>query len=863
MSFVDSNGSDVAVDQIDTHELKIMRVAPAVYDAAAVGQPGLHLMTVNGVKCIEYGTALEWTLNVGDCTDIGKYAFWKTRPDPADVDRCLGLAVGGLAAGRVKRALTKNEWLELLVEGADALGLSQRAGLKVSAVFQLQEVPSAPAALSVNATERERAEWNERQMLRWGVDSRWVRQWTWADLSAAGSARCPIGGWLAYACEGVGRGEHQGRSGPLGKIVMRIMSDMQPLGSPKVAMGMDDDVAADALRMLRRGFAAAPREYAVALPAGPHRRQALMDEMRCADPTTRQRWQAELFDARAAQVAPQWKGISAAVARETASARISALVGEMLEAMGLEGGPTLSNVKALDDELLDRYADSLRQPGMSVVPVDKRVRLVAEKMRAKAKPQAPMVIQHSGSGSGAGTGGGGGGSGGSSAKGAREQILRAAGKQRFLEIMADAKVLHDRGDHKGALQVMFTGKSDKHPQSRPDKLAVKCGWGVVEPVDLDPDLRYSWLAQCITHGAEYLGHMVVQQLVRDGDLEDEDVRQVQLEALWAAARSGGAKWEHVDFYSMLLLPVYEAVHGKVSQARATGERYTDLLLNLQLPKLVGAFAEAIGMRRTGDGSLRHAIESSNQTVALFGGRDEAATKELLRSQAEFVRSATREIGAAYDVERTSINYDEAWAPPALRSAIDSPARLQWGGIRRSHREEARRTRFQHAGAKQPAAPRLPGCIEFACVKAAKPAKPTPLEKERPEPADKGGAAAQTEALQKFRDEQSARHKLGPRAATVNGDEILYAKRKYDKSRFPPGICHLYAIGMADGRNAGLCPHEKDCTLEHRELDWRKPEESLRKMRTDIDASGEKRPRGEGGKGGGRGRGRGGAKRGRK
>ena len=94
MSFVDSNGSDVAVDQIDTHELKIMRVAPAVYDAAAVGQPGLHLMTVNGVKCIEYGTALEWTLNVGDCTDIGNHAFWKTRPDPADVDRCLGLAVG-------------------------------------------------------------------------------------------------------------------------------------------------------------------------------------------------------------------------------------------------------------------------------------------------------------------------------------------------------------------------------------------------------------------------------------------------------------------------------------------------------------------------------------------------------------------------------------------------------------------------------------------------------------------------------------------------------------------------------------------------------------------------------------------------
>jgi hypothetical protein len=59
-----------------------MRVSAQVYAAAAVGQPGAHLSVINGVKCIEYTTALEWSLNVGTTAGFADKLFWKTRPNP-------------------------------------------------------------------------------------------------------------------------------------------------------------------------------------------------------------------------------------------------------------------------------------------------------------------------------------------------------------------------------------------------------------------------------------------------------------------------------------------------------------------------------------------------------------------------------------------------------------------------------------------------------------------------------------------------------------------------------------------------------------------------------------------------------------
>jgi hypothetical protein len=303
------------------------------------------------------------------------------------------------------------------------------------------------------------------------------------------------------------------------------------------------------------------------------------------------------------------------------------MVGEMLAAMGLTDGATLFNVQALEAEMQEEYVDWLRQLGSVDNPPATRVRLVAAKMRAKSKPAAPTLL-------GGGTTGAGGGAT-TGTKGAKEKVLRAAGKHRFLEIMADAKRLSDHGKHKEAMQMMFTGKSERHPAGAPDRLAIKCAWGIIEPADLDTDMRYAWISTCVANGGEYLAFMVTQHIVRDGDLEDEDVKQVRIDALWAAAREAGKEWkEKIDLYSMLLQLIYEAVHGKISKAHAAGEIYADPLLNHQLPTNAGGRVRGshrrFGAQRSGEGSLRHCIESSNQTVALLGGRDTGATLELMR-----------------------------------------------------------------------------------------------------------------------------------------------------------------------------------------------------------------------------------------
>lgn len=215
------------------------------------------------------------------------------------MDRSLDIAVKGLAAGRVTTAVTKGAWIALMGEGKAKVDAATRDGLALNATFDLENTSSAPPPLGANPSDTQKAEHNEALMLLWGNDTKWVRLSTWGDLTDPETGCCPLGGWLAYAVEGVGAAPMQGRSGPLGKVVQRIMTDLKPLGSEKVGVGMHEDVTTAVLEVIRRGFQAAPREYAVIRPAGAQRPQALMSELRCADPQSRAKWEAALFDERA------------------------------------------------------------------------------------------------------------------------------------------------------------------------------------------------------------------------------------------------------------------------------------------------------------------------------------------------------------------------------------------------------------------------------------------------------------------------------------------------------------------------------------------------------------------------------------
>ena len=95
MSFVNNAGHDVATNNIDEHECKWMRLeSPALWDLVAAGQQGDHLHVLGGVKVVDYYTALQWAMEVANMKEWAGELFWKQRPEPAAVSRCLKTAVG-------------------------------------------------------------------------------------------------------------------------------------------------------------------------------------------------------------------------------------------------------------------------------------------------------------------------------------------------------------------------------------------------------------------------------------------------------------------------------------------------------------------------------------------------------------------------------------------------------------------------------------------------------------------------------------------------------------------------------------------------------------------------------------------------
>ena len=544
-----------------------MRCEDSLWKAASVAQPGNHLARINGVRVIDYSTALSWALVVGDLGGaMQPLGFWKTRPVPAEVDRCLSTIVGALPAGTFKSELTQHVWLQELERGRAMLDASLGPAIVLDTSFELEDTPPVPPALGGGATDAEKAARKEQMQRCWGTDTKWARLVVWGELKDLTSERCPVGGRLAYACAGVGQADAQGRAGPWGKIALRIMQDHRPCGSDTVGYGMDEDVAEAVVQLLHRGLSGAPLEFGIYTPAGARRRQAFLDELKCGDPEHRMRWQAALYDARSTRIVPTWEPILLVVKGELAPARVSEMTCELIRAMGLEGGATLPNVKALADAL-QQHVPLLRQPDVASTPPEKRARTVAALLQTKKR----MDERTAGAVTTAGTDSSGGGvaAGQAVAKGRKDLIFRAAGGGRFLEIMADARSLYADGRISEAHQVLFTGKSSAHPEGQHDLLAIKCAWGMVDAADLDGEMRYAWLADVVAHGGEYLAHMVTKHVIRDGDVDAEDVRALRLDALWEALRSPGSKWGHkINMYDMILRPIYEAIHGGGGAAAA-------------------------------------------------------------------------------------------------------------------------------------------------------------------------------------------------------------------------------------------------------------------------------------------------------
>ena len=114
--------------------------------------------------------------------------------------------------------------------------------------------------------------------------------------------------WLAYVCASSGRSSLQG-SVPLAKMAARLLLDHALYGGKDdVPVDAAEDVAAAAVSVIRKGRVD-PRLLVYAAEGAP-RRQAAIEELRCADPATRDKHEVALFAARADEVAGAWQPLA-------------------------------------------------------------------------------------------------------------------------------------------------------------------------------------------------------------------------------------------------------------------------------------------------------------------------------------------------------------------------------------------------------------------------------------------------------------------------------------------------------------------------------------------------------------------------
>jgi hypothetical protein len=369
-------------------------------------------------------------------------------------------------------------------------------------------------------------------------------------------------------------------------------------------------------------------------------------------------------------------------------------------------------------------------------------------------------------------------------------------------------------------------------------------------------MKYTWLSECVSHGGEYLAFMATQQLITDGDIDADDVKAMRLDALWETLQGAGKLWgQKVNWYKHLLLPLHQAVHGATAGGAAAADTCIDPLLNHQLPLMVAAIMQAISAQRSGEGSYRHVLESSNQTVALYGGRDAAASAELCAAQGVLLRDVLSEAGRDYDTQRGGLDYAKAWTLRFVRPASDSPARLAWQGVRAAHRDQARRRRFQIGGAQPHKGDALPGCQAFAAPQGGGAERREQQRAERERQREQQLKLERDARDQKAQEERKARHAAG---AKVEDTTISYGPWTYERAKVPADCCELHAIGLKDGNNR-LCPNgAKDCTRKHRPLtdeEWArlKPADQpagKRQREAERGGGGGKRGGGGGGRGGG-------------
>ena len=313
MKFIDpATGADVAEGQFDTHQFRFLAAEEGDrFDFFRTIQPSAGWGVINGVEVIEYPSALQWSLHVGqvgpDALElrVQKRGLLTT----AAIGSCLKVVVAAIIdkdASLSLREHTKGVFLERSKRAVGKMPAANRRDCIFGAVAWIT-LPDPTTALQAQYV--------------------WVGLVSLGTLAEQGTHNAAAVGWTMYAAAGHGPADKNGQDGPLQKILKRVRNMI-----PADQRGDDNEDVAVTVAESVKGHAA-PVKLAVYRPPGPLRVHAAAAEVDRSQP--REATQDLLFRSRAHEVIGGWEVLDLATKGAEASGAIATHVEAIMRASGL------------------------------------------------------------------------------------------------------------------------------------------------------------------------------------------------------------------------------------------------------------------------------------------------------------------------------------------------------------------------------------------------------------------------------------------------------------------------------------------------------------------------------------------------
>ena len=873
MKFVNDHGVDLNSADVPQHMFQRVRFdANEHLDVCRLAQPYAGWEQLGGVWTIGYDVAVLWSSHAawGHPDAAGK-AVWQVRPDPS----LMGVALAGAVAQMdpVLKAMTPGQWLAQIKVGADKVtGVNRAANHVWNAVSALDGPavativltdadgtpildgggdPSASRARSSGGAPAGPREQDDAT--GWTNGPSYVKEITWGDMYEKGTRHLGRLGLLYYALGGPIDGTAMTKIGPVGCLADRAI---EVLGITQARRYVGEAAAQLAAALMSPKVSIAFFMYK---PSVTLRRLDVLQRLRCEDPSAQAAQEHKLIYDCIDDCVGWWPTLQRASADAAMPQGVAENLVIMLTGAGLDPKLSFHALERLN-VAVQKYDPWLSLEETKLLAPATRSERVAAKLRSETRAaggagagytHAPLELHPQQHQSTARSGGA-----------VHRQLIAdaAATDDKWVRAEATARALYRRGDYNGALQTLFTGKAVGHPNLGPSTLARMLLFGRVKTSDL-PDPEHRWIDSVIPRIPEYIGSQVLHAYVADGDMRPEDQRSVPLNEFWEVCKMKGSEWPaKMDAEAYVLGKVLQAIDGTTYLNVPLSERYRDVWRSAQLARPVGAAFAALGMAKDGEGTIRHTITSSNQTVALYGKGGGAVLDALLFAQSNLIKGSFGELGEAFDLTLGNDPMAPIIQAP-LRSAADSPARINWAKAREGHRDQAQKVQTGYASEGGGHVPQqLPTMATLASGGGATPSAAAFAARGGDEEAKAAAAARaaakavddKADAQRRAKDQLVAAEKRGAVDKDVGGQKIVdfgwvdYSVAKLDKAL--PGMCPKWAIGQRRQVGTALC--DGSCGLKH---DFIPTAFKLNECRADSDAN---RSGGRGGRGGDRGGGKG-------